>query len=69
MKTARIAIVGMGPRGLTVPERFAANQRAQKSGAIHIDIFDPNPPGTGCHDPDQAAHLLVGPMVYEQRDC
>jgi uncharacterized NAD(P)/FAD-binding protein YdhS len=63
VKTARIAIVGMGPRGLTVLERLVANQRAQKVGAIHVYIFDPNPPGTGCHDPDQAAHLLVNTVA------
>ena len=59
MRVARIAIVGMGPRGLTVLERLVANHRTQKFGPVHIDIFDPNPPGTGCHDPDQAGHLLV----------
>ena len=63
MKTARIAIVGMGPRGLTVLERLVANQRAQKLRTIQIYIFDPNPPGTGCHDPDQAAHLLVNTVA------
>ena len=55
-----MAIVGMGPRGLTVLERLVANQRAQKSGTIQ---FDPNSPGTGCHDTDQAAHLLVNTLA------
>lgn len=63
MRTARIAIVGMGPRGLTVLERLVANQRAQNSGTVDIYIFDPNPPGTGCHDPDQAGHLLVNTVA------
>lgn len=63
MKTARIAIVGMGPRGLTVLERLVANLRAQKFGTVQIYIFDTNPPGTGCHDPDQAAHLLVNTVA------
>ena len=58
LTTARIAIVGMGPRGLTVLERLVANLRAQKFGSVQIHIFDPNLPGTGCHDPDQ--DVLVG---------
>jgi len=33
MRNARIAIVGMGPRGLTVLKRLVANERAQKSAA------------------------------------
>ena len=53
----------MGPRGLTVLERLVANQRAQKFDAVRIYIFDPNPPGTGCHDPDQAGHLLVNTVA------
>ncbi|HEY6514414.1 MAG TPA: FAD/NAD(P)-binding protein [Burkholderiaceae bacterium] len=63
MTTARIAIVGMGPRGLTVLERLVANLRAQKFGSVQIHIFDPNLPGTGCHDPDQAGHLLVNTVA------
>ncbi len=63
MRIARVAIVGMGPRGLTVLERLVANQRAQKLRTIHIYIFDPNPPGIGCHDPDQAGHLLVNTVA------
>ncbi|MFI4931633.1 MAG: FAD/NAD(P)-binding protein [Burkholderiales bacterium] len=63
MRTARIAIVGMGPRGLTVLERLVANERVHRSGTLDIYIFDPNPPGVGCHDPDQAGHLLVNTVA------
>ncbi|HEU5296321.1 MAG TPA: FAD/NAD(P)-binding protein [Burkholderiaceae bacterium] len=63
LRTTRIAIVGMGPRGLTVLERLVANQRVQKSGTVQIYVFDPNPPGPGCHDPDQEEHLLVNTVA------
>jgi uncharacterized NAD(P)/FAD-binding protein YdhS len=63
MKTARIGIVGMGPRGLTVLERIVANERVRKSADIQIFIFDPNPPGVGCHDPDQEDYLLVNTVA------
>jgi uncharacterized NAD(P)/FAD-binding protein YdhS len=63
MRTARIAIVGMGPRGLTVLERLVANQREHNCGPIEVYVFDPKPPGTGCHDPDQEGHLLVNTVA------
>lgn len=63
MTVARIAIVGIGPRGLTVLERLVANQRVHKGGAVEVYVFDPNPPGTGCHDPDQDEHLLVNTVA------
>ncbi|HET7525009.1 MAG TPA: FAD/NAD(P)-binding protein, partial [Burkholderiaceae bacterium] len=63
LRGARIAIVGMGPRGLTVLERLVANQRVHRASAVEIYVFDPNPPGTGCHDPDQDEHLLVNTVA------
>lgn len=63
MTTARIGIIGMGPRGLTVLERIVANERVRKSANIEIYIFDPNPPGVGCHDPEQEDYLLVNTVA------
>lgn len=63
MTTARIGIVGMGPRGLTVLERIVANERVRKSANIEIFIFDPHPPGVGCHDPEQEDYLLVNTVA------
>ena len=36
MRTARIAIVGMGPRGLTAFERLVVNERVRRSGTLDI---------------------------------
>lgn len=63
MRAARVAIVGMGPRGLTVLERLVANQRVHRASAIEVCVFEPNPPGTGCHDPEQDEHLLVNTVA------
>lgn len=63
MTTARIGIIGMGPRGLTVLERIVANERVRKSANIEIFIFDPHPPGVGCHDPEQEDYLLVNTVA------
>jgi uncharacterized NAD(P)/FAD-binding protein YdhS len=63
MKTARIGIIGVGPRGLTVLERIVANERVRKSADLQIDLYDPNPPGVGCHDPEQDDSLLVNTVA------
>lgn len=55
----KVAIVGMGPRGLTVLERIVAHERRQKSTGLDIYLFDPHDPGSGCHAPAQPEHLLV----------
>jgi uncharacterized NAD(P)/FAD-binding protein YdhS len=59
MTTARIGIVGMGPRGLTILERIVAHERVRKSADIQIFIFDPKQPGVGTHDPEQSDFMLV----------
>lgn len=63
MRKARIGIIGVGPRGLTVLERIVANERQRRSGDIEVLLFDPNPPGPGCHDPDQSDIHLVNTVA------
>jgi hypothetical protein len=60
---ARIGIIGVGPRGVTVLERIVANERKQRSGDIEVLLFDPNPPGPGCHDPEQSDIHLVNTVA------
>jgi len=60
---ARIGIIGVGPRGLTVLERIIANERQQRSGDIEVVLFDPNVPGPGCHDPGQSDIHLVNTVA------
>ncbi len=63
MPTIKIAIIGAGPRGLTVLERLIANERATKSADLTVYLFDSNTPGVGCHDPDQSDALLVNTVA------
>ena len=63
MKKSRIGIIGIGPRGLTLLERIVANERHRPSGPIEIVLFDPNVPGAGCHDPEQAEFHLVNTVA------
>ncbi|WP_017655544.1 FAD/NAD(P)-binding protein [Fortiea contorta] len=63
-----IAIVGAGPRGLSVLERIIAFARAKQFSPdvnLNINIFDPNPLGAGCHYIDQAEHLLVNTIASQ----
>jgi hypothetical protein len=59
----RIAIVGVGSRGLTVLERVVAHERRQRSGEMEVYLFDPDPPGAGCHDPCQSSIHLVNTVA------
>jgi uncharacterized NAD(P)/FAD-binding protein YdhS len=63
VKTSRIGIIGIGPRGLTLLERIVANERHRPSGPIEVVLFDPNVPGAGCHDPAQSEFLLVNTVA------
>jgi uncharacterized NAD(P)/FAD-binding protein YdhS len=61
--TIQIGIIGAGPRGLTVLERIVANERTRQSAPVEILLFDPNEPGVGCHDPEQAEFLSVNTVA------
>jgi uncharacterized NAD(P)/FAD-binding protein YdhS len=63
VKQSRIGIIGVGSRGLTLLERIVANERQRPSGQIEILLFDPNAPGTGCHDPVQSDLHLVNTVA------
>ncbi|WP_448666134.1 FAD/NAD(P)-binding protein [Serratia plymuthica] len=60
MKTMQIAIVGAGPRGLNVLERFVELIHKENfSENITLHLIDPGIPGEGCHPSIQPSHLLV----------
>ena len=67
---ADIAIIGMGPRGLTVLERLVALSCAQPDEApprLHIHVIDPFPPGAGrVWRTDQSPSLLMNTTAAEQ---
>ncbi|MFF4170099.1 FAD/NAD(P)-binding protein [Streptomyces sp. NPDC001744] len=58
---ARIALVGAGPRGLSVLERICAQERKSPAhDALTVHVIDPSPPGSGAvWRPDQSRHLLM----------
>ncbi|WP_081980411.1 FAD/NAD(P)-binding protein [Vibrio sinaloensis] len=59
MLSKTIGIIGIGPRGLSVLERIIASSIDTPEQPITIKTFDPNLPGSGCHDVKQPDHLLV----------
>ena len=63
-----IAIIGLGPRGLSVFERFIANFQEFSSAIdanINLHLFDSNMPGVGCHSIEQPEYLLVNTVASQ----
>ena len=62
-----IAIVGAGPRGLSVLERLCANERARPSRArVLVHVVDVARPGAGAvWRSDQARHLLTNTVASQ----
>jgi len=54
-----IAIVGSGPRGLSVLERIIHHSRESLDLKVTILLFDKKDHGPGCHNLDQSPHLLL----------
>jgi len=62
----RIAIIGLGPRGLSVLDRiiaYARNDEAAKP--LELYLFDSREFGPGCHTTDQSGHLLVNTVACQ----
>ncbi|KPN87675.1 FAD/NAD(P)-binding protein [Pseudomonas nunensis] len=60
MQLIKVAIIGMGPRGLTVLERMLEHARTLPAGKrLQVEIFDRRPLGEGVHDSQQPDHLLI----------
>jgi uncharacterized NAD(P)/FAD-binding protein YdhS len=57
----RVAIVGLGSRGLGVLERLVtlAKRRGPGAGPIRVDLVDPTCSGAGVHARDQPDYLLL----------
>ncbi len=68
MKRKRIAIIGFGPRGLSLLERIIActkNLTEFSDSLLDIHIFDTQLPGSGCHDTNQPEYLLVNTVANQ----
>jgi len=61
-----IAIIGMGPRGLSILERLIMLYKTYPySGDMDVLLIDPNELGTGVHSIQQPDHLLVNTIACQ----
>lgn len=60
-----IAIIGMGPRGLSVLERFLSVAQDLPNQPISIAIFEPNTPGCGVHHLNLPDYLLLNTIASQ----
>lgn len=62
----RIAIVGAGPRGLSVLERLCANSRTGPADPLTVHVVDPAEPGAGAvWRTGQSRHLLMNTVASQ----
>ncbi|MET9296404.1 FAD/NAD(P)-binding protein [Streptomyces sp. NPDC003077] len=67
MSGLRVALVGAGPRGLSVLERLCANARVPRGGpGVTVHVVDPYPPGAGrVWRTAQSRHLLMNTVASQ----
>ncbi|WP_371745309.1 FAD/NAD(P)-binding protein [Pseudomonas cannabina] len=63
MAVPTIAIIGMGSRGLSILEQLIGMSRHATQQPLHIEVFDPQPPGSGLHHAQQADYLMLNTMA------
>jgi uncharacterized NAD(P)/FAD-binding protein YdhS len=62
----QLAIIGGGPRALTILERLSEHQeRMPRHLALNVLLVDPGNPGEGSHPADQAGHLLINTLASQ----
>lgn len=62
MKKTIIAIIGMGPRGLSILERINAIHKYRRH-AIELHLIDPRVHGQGIHTSEQSDHILLNTVA------
>lgn len=63
---SRIAIVGMGPRGISVLEQLIKNIDEERlAGTVEILMIDPGPCGEGTHSSKQHEDLLINTVASQ----
>ncbi|MFL6122731.1 FAD/NAD(P)-binding protein [Actinophytocola sp.] len=67
MTRLEVAVVGVGPRGLSVLERLCANERADpRHDAVVVHVVDPAAPGAGAvWRTDQSRYLLMNTVASQ----
>ncbi|MGD7789370.1 FAD/NAD(P)-binding protein [Propionibacteriaceae bacterium Y1700] len=62
----RLAVLGAGPRGVSVVERLIANHAETGGGSVEVHLVDPAPAGGGrIWRHDQPAHLLMNTLCAD----
>lgn len=61
----RIAIVGIGPRGLAVIERILAHASLSNKVRLELFLFDPEIPGPGCHSVAHSSESLLNTLASQ----
>ena len=59
----KIAIIGLGPRGLSVFERLLRELETTPDVFAEIAIFEPRVPGTGVHSVEQPDHMMLNTVA------
>lgn len=59
----KIAIVGLGPRGLSIFERLLSAAELLPDQYIDLAIFEPNKPGCGVHVVEQPGYLMLNTVA------
>src|SRR4051794_38993282 len=66
MTSVQLAIIGGGPRALTILERLAQHQeRLSRHVNLNLVLIDPGNLGEGSHPADQANHLLINTLASQ----
>ena len=59
----KIAIVGLGPRGLSIFERLLSAAELLPDRYIDLAIFEPDKPGCGVHAVEQPGYLMLNTVA------
>lgn len=61
----RLAIIGLGSRGLTIFERIVSLARSRPGLNVEVAILEPNEPGIGIHAPNQPDYLKLNTIACQ----
>ncbi|MEU3624787.1 hypothetical protein BS329_34970 [Amycolatopsis coloradensis] len=66
MSSFRLAIIGGGPRALTILERLVEHRKQlPQHVSLHVVVIDPGNLGEGSHPTDQPSHLLINTLASQ----